>query len=75
MLGEMLNVIDKLVLDELSRRDKRLSQLADRSHAMLAEYPGQGLALVHVLAQLEHIRVTFMRHVGLHGAQRQLNFS
>jgi hypothetical protein len=39
VLGEMLTVIDKLVLDELSRREGRLSRLADRTHAMLAEYP------------------------------------
>ena len=46
VLGEMLSVIDKLVLDELSRREDRLSRLADRTHAMLAEYPGRGSRFV-----------------------------
>ena len=35
----------------------------------------QGLTLVHVRAQLEHIRDTFMGQVGLSGAQRQLKLS
>ena len=35
----------------------------------------QGLTLVHVRAQLEHIRDTFMGQVGLCGAERQLKFS
>jgi hypothetical protein len=35
----------------------------------------QGLTLVHVTAQLEHIRDTFMGQVGLCGAQRQLKLS
>ena len=46
VLGEMLAVIDKLVLDELSRRAPRLASLADRTHAMLAEYPGRGSRFV-----------------------------
>ena len=36
---------------------------------------GQGLTLVHVIAQLEHIRDTCMGQVGLRGAQRQLKLS
>jgi len=35
----------------------------------------QGLTLVHVRAQLEHIRDTFMGQVGLRGAERQLKLS
>ena len=35
----------------------------------------QGLTLVHVRAQLEHIRDTMMVQVGLRGAQRQLKLS
>ena len=46
VLGEMLAAIDKLVLDELSRRAPRLASLADRTHAMLAEYPGRGSRFV-----------------------------
>ena len=46
VLGEMMAVIDRLVLDELSRREPRLAGLADRTHAMLAEYPGRGSRFV-----------------------------
>jgi len=35
----------------------------------------QGLTLVHVGAQLEHIRDTPLGRVGLRGAQRQLRLS
>jgi len=36
---------------------------------------GKGLTLVHVRAELEHIRDTFMGPVGLRGAQRQRKVS
>ena len=47
-LAEMLAAIDRLVLDELGakRRVARLENLADRTHAMLAEYPGRGSRFV-----------------------------
>ncbi|EEH59331.1 uncharacterized protein MICPUCDRAFT_38436 [Micromonas pusilla CCMP1545] len=44
---EMLRAIDDLVLDQLSRRaPARLGGLSDRTHAMLAEYPGRGSRFV-----------------------------
>ena len=41
-MREMLRAIDSLVLDHMSRLvPARLGRLADRTHAMLAEYPGR----------------------------------
>ena len=46
-MRSMLRAIDELVLDHLSRAcPKRLGGLADRTHAMLAEYPGRGSRFV-----------------------------
>jgi hypothetical protein len=41
----------------------------------LSKGPRQGLTLVHVRAQLEHIWDTFMGQFGFRGAQRQLKLS
>lgn len=46
-MRSMLRAIDELVLDHLARAcPKRLGGLADRTHAMLAEYPGRGSRFV-----------------------------